>query len=259
MTTTIITAFFDIDRETKGDGRKLTEYFEWIKKTLQLNCNLYIVTEKKFVDFIKAHRPLGYSTFIKEDVLSNASYYKYLTKMRNIMESNEYKQKIKHPNRVECILPEYNIIQYSKFGWLEEAINTNIFNSEYFFWMDAGISRFFYGMNLENKYPSKTVSLPDNKFIAQGRRDIYGYIFDENFIWKSDNLVYGGMFGGHYTILLEISKKVMDIFETELLKNNCVNNEQLVLGLLWKIEPTLFNLISPYNTPCDVLHYLYSG
>ena len=50
---TLVTAFFDIGRELNGDGRKLADYLEWIKKTLQLNCNLFIVTEKKFVDFMK--------------------------------------------------------------------------------------------------------------------------------------------------------------------------------------------------------------
>ena len=38
---------------------------------------------------------------------------------------------------VECVLPEYNIIQYSKFHCLELAIDYNIFQSEHFFWMDS--------------------------------------------------------------------------------------------------------------------------
>lgn len=46
MSATLVTAFFDINREKNGDGRKIEEYLEWIKKTLQLNCNLFIITEK---------------------------------------------------------------------------------------------------------------------------------------------------------------------------------------------------------------------
>lgn len=37
MTATIVTAFFDIQRDIKGDGRKIDEYLQWIQKTLQLN------------------------------------------------------------------------------------------------------------------------------------------------------------------------------------------------------------------------------
>ena len=152
-TVTIVTAFFDINREKKGDGRSINEYLEWIKKTLQLNCNMFIITESKFIDFMKEHRPKNYKTYIKEDTLENAQYYKYLGRMNEILESNEYKEKIAYPNRVECKLPEYNIIQYSKFGWLKEAIKKNPFNSEYFFWMDAGISRFFFGYRYKRALP----------------------------------------------------------------------------------------------------------
>ena len=58
---TIVTAFFDINREHNGDGRKITDYLEWIKTTLQLNCNLFIVTENKFINYMKNNRPEEYT------------------------------------------------------------------------------------------------------------------------------------------------------------------------------------------------------
>ena len=151
---TIVTAFFDINREKNGDGRKISEYLQWIKSTLLLNCNLYVVTEKKFTNFIRENRPETYPLVLIEDTLDNALYSKYKEKMKTIMESSTYKCKIQYPKRVECILPEYNIIQYSKFGWLQRAIEENPFNSDYFFWMDIGISRFFNDMKLNVLYPS---------------------------------------------------------------------------------------------------------
>jgi hypothetical protein len=115
---TLVSAFFDINRETRGDGRRLEEYMEWITRTLQLNCNLYIITEARFIDFMKSNRPSEYQerTYYKADTLENAMYYKYLPRMREIINSPEYKSRIMHPDRVECKLPEYNVIQYSKFG-----------------------------------------------------------------------------------------------------------------------------------------------
>jgi hypothetical protein len=41
-TITIVTAVFDVNF---GDG-------QWIQKMLQLNCNLYIITEEKHKDFL---------------------------------------------------------------------------------------------------------------------------------------------------------------------------------------------------------------
>ena len=138
--TTVVTALFDIDREKRGDGRRLQDYFVWLKKTLKLKCNLYIVTEEKFKDFIVLHRDQNLNTKIKITTLNTSKYYKYLDDIKRIINNKEYKKRISYPNRVECTLPEYNIIQYSKFGWLEDCIVENPFESKYFFWIDAGIS-----------------------------------------------------------------------------------------------------------------------
>lgn len=257
MNITIVTAFFDINRENNGDGRKMSDYLKWIEQTLKLNCNLYIVTEEKFVHFMESKRPKDYNTFIKEDILENASYYKYLPRMREILSSSEYKSKIAYPQRVECVLPEYNIIQYSKFGWLEQAINENPFNSDFFFWMDAGISRFFYDMNLSKIFPNPSISLPINKFIAQGRPDLLGYEYSDKFIWTANNLIYGGMFGASRDFLLNFIKLIEITFNNRLLNSNCMNNEQIVLGLLYGEDSDLFHIVSNRKCPCDVLHHLY--
>jgi len=247
----MVTAFFDIHRDTKGDGRTLDEYLSWIEKTLQLNCNLYIVTEAKFVPFMIAKRPSHYATYIHEDTLENASYYKYLPRIKEILESDTYKQRIAYPQRVECILPEYNVIQYSKFGWLEEAIRINPFQSDTFFWMDAGISRFFGTMDITLPYPS----VHTDQFIIQPREDLWSYTIDNTFLWKADNLFKGGMFGGNAKIVSEIGKKVEEVFQT-MLSHEQMNNEQLAIALVWKKYPDLFHLVSTKRTPCDVALYL---
>ena len=145
-----------------------------------------------------------------------------------------------YPNRVECVLPEYNIIQYSKFGWLEEAIRLNPFHTSYFFWMDAGISRFFEDMNLNLPYPRH---LSTNQFIIQPREDLFTYTIDDTFLWKADNLFKGGMFGGNLTILPVIREKVEEEFKL-MLSQGIVNNEQLAIALVWKKYPDLFQLVS---------------
>jgi len=248
---TLVSAFFDISRETKGDGRRLEEYMEWIKHTLQLNCNLYIITEPRFIDFMQSARTskYHYKTVFKADKLENAMYYKYLPRMREIIESPEYKAKIMHPDRVECKLPEYNVIQYSKFGWLLDAIRENPFKSNYFFWMDIGISRFFENMDLSVEYPRSHIIdkllLPEceDKFIIQQRHDLLKFPIDNNFIWRSDNLVKGGIFGGSIQVIYNISEKLEKVFNDVMLENNCVNNEQLGLAIVWNNNKELFHLI----------------
>jgi len=241
---TIVTAFFDINRSQKGDGRTIEEYKEWLKLTLQLNCNLFIVTEEKFKDFFIENRNPAYNTCIKIIDFKQLHYYKYYNVMKNIIESEEYKLKIKDPMRVECVLPEYNIIQYSKFHCLQMAIDENPFQSKFFFWMDAGCSRFFLDIDITKSYPGTNtiqyMTMNPDKFIIQKRRDLESYPINENFIWKSDNLLSGGMFGGSPNILKQISTLVEDVLQTKMLMKKNVNNEQLALALVWKENPKLF-------------------
>lgn len=260
---TIVTAFFDIHRETKGDGRRLAEYLEWIKHTLQLNCNLYIITESRFIDFMKAARPAEYhhKTVFKVDTIENAIFYKYLPRMREIINKQEYKSRIMHPNRVECTLPEYNVIQYSKFGWLLDAIQENFFQSNIFFWMDIGISRFFENMNLSLEYPNsqtleRLLSRNMNGFIIQKRYDLETFPINDNFIWRSDNLMKGGMFGGTSECIKRMNDYINLIFQEEMLDKDCVNNEQIAITLLYNKYPNNFNLVEDNYKPCNVLHIL---
>jgi hypothetical protein len=243
---TIVTAFFDINRETKGDGRKISEYKDWIQKTLQLNCNLYVVTEERFKDFFIENRPKQYPMEIKIIDFKESYYYKYYDRMKEILESNYYKNKILHPDRVECVLPEYNIIQYSKFDYLKIAIKENPFQSDYFFWMDVGCSRFFLDVDISAPYPSQNVITflknNPNKFIIQKRHDLEYFPIDENFIWKSDNLLYGTMFGGDVAVINKISECVEDVLTNIMFANMNVNNEQLALAITWKKHPELFFL-----------------
>lgn len=240
-----MTAFFDINREQNGDGRKLAEYMEWMKKTLQINCHIYIVTEKKFIPFILQHRPLNYPMVIKEQTLQDCKYYKYYEQMSRVLKSDEYKSKIQHPTRVECILPEYNLIQYSKLGWLEDAIEEDPFHTHSFFWVDMGISRFFLDVDISKPYPGECVHTTD-RFIIQQRHDLLHYPIDEEFAWKSDNLLKGTMFGGDKEVVRNVSKELEHVFKTQMIDKGIVNNEQVGLALVWKQHPEWFHLVDDY-------------
>jgi hypothetical protein len=260
---TIVTAFFDIGREQRGDGRKIADYLEWIKKTIQLNCYLYIVTEERFRTFFEENRPAKYKdkTFIKIIQFSDSHYYRYLDQMRTIVGSPEYKSRIAHPNRVECVLPEYNVIQYSKLDYLKTAIEENPFGSEYFFWLDAGASRFFNQMDVSRPFPSltgvKVIQDSGDRFIAQGRHDLGTYpVTDSDFIWTSDNLIFGGMFGGKVGVVLEMGKLLEQTFVEKMLDQGCVNNEQLALALIWNKSRDKFALCRHMSQPIVLLSRL---
>jgi hypothetical protein len=245
---TFVTAFFDINRYERGDGRTIEEYLVWIQKTLQLNCNLYVFTESKFENFFRENRPPEYPMQLVIIDFKDLYFYRYRDRMIEILNNDNYKNRVQHPNRVECTLPEYNIIQYSKFDCLNRVIDENIFCSSTFFWIDAGISRFFGNVDISKPYPGEQciefLNQRNNVFLIQNRPDLFTFEIDEEFIWKSDNLLYGTMFGGGPRVIKEMYCEIVGILENKMLALNNVNNEQLALAIIWKKHPELFFTIT---------------
>lgn len=257
--TTIVTAFFDIDRATKGDGRTIHEYLLWIDSTLQLNAHLFVVTDSKYAPYFYSKRPSQYPMTIHVMDFKDSHYYRYYDRMKEITVSEEYRNKIKHPDRVECVLPEYNVVQYSKFHYLNIAIEKNPYGSTHFMWMDAGASRFFESLNPAYEYPTERgydrLCEIGDRFLAQRRHDLFDYNINQNFVWNSDNLIYGGTFGGSIEAIRRVSEALENTFQTEMLDQKNVNNEQLCLALVWKKNPEWFHLIS--GPGClETFHYL---
>ena len=188
---TIVTALYNIKRDTDGDGRTFDEYLAWFKTTLSLNANFVVFTHPDYADRIPKSSRIIVHTTTNEEI----PYFQYKTDMERILADPSYRSKIKNPGRVECKLALYNIVVYSKLEWIRQAIAENPFDSEYFFWMDAGCSRFFQDVNVNWPWPALE-KLSSRKIMIQGRHDL-GYPRDwSKFEYESDNLLVTTIFGG---------------------------------------------------------------
>lgn len=239
----IVTALFDINRENKGDGRTIEQYLDWFKVTLKLKCDMTIYTERKFEKFVKEHRCPDYKTNIIIQTLDKLPFYKHLPKIYEVLYSNKYKENMLDPNRIECNLPEYNLIQYSKFGWLKDASLKNLENN-YFIWMDAGCSRFFNNFDLEKEWPNRE-RLDKDKITIQGNSNyvkMFNILDINEYMWNNNCILVGTLFGGGTEIIQILNNEIENVFNY-MLDKNCVNNEQFALAILAKTNPELFNII----------------
>ena len=231
MKSTIVTALYDINRQTKGDGRTFDQYLKWLPQTLSLSSNYVIYTEEKVVPYIPKKPNI-------KIVVDSIPLQHLVPKIQSILDDPTYRSKIKDPNRVECILPEYNVIQYSKFEWLKKSINDNLFDSTHFFWMDAGCSRFFNGLSGTFPNPEKLPS----KFLIQGNINTNRIIVDEEYKWKSDCVLVGTFFGGPEKHVRQVSDLTLNFLENEMLNQNMINNEQIALAYIHNRHAYLFDI-----------------
>jgi hypothetical protein len=239
-TITIVTAVFDVNF---GDG-------QWIQKMLQLNCNLYVITEEKHKDFLLQNRPQQYPMEMKVIDFKDSHYYKYYDRIKEIIESDYYKSKIENPTRIECTSPEYNILQYSKYNYMNMAAQANPFQSIMFFWLAPSVSEYLDNMVLSSQFPSKigiNRVKSQKKILFTQDNNLYKYNIDGEFIWKSDKLLYNEIFGGDIEVLQIVAEKMESIFVEDMLNNNNVNDESVALTLVWnktQLNKILFALCS---------------
>ena len=236
---TIVTALYNINREREGDGRPFHDYLKWLPETLSLSCNYVIYTEIGVVPYIPKQPNIKVVVTSPDEI----PLYHKQGHIQSILSDRTYLSQIKHPTRVECVLPMYTVIQYSKFEWLKRTIKENPFGSSFFFLMDAGCSRFFDG--LSKSFPNHN-NLPP-KFLIQGNVNTNRIPIDEHYKWMSDCVLVGTFFGGPTEYVTKVSDLTLKFLQEEMLDKNMINNEQIALAFICKREPSLFNIYIKLN------------
>ena len=242
---TIVSALFNIERV---DGRPWEEYLKWFEEFLKLKTPMILFVSEDVAEFIGEKRNDIPTEIVVQNV-DHIPYHHLKDEIQDILDTDEYKENIEDPDRIECKQAMYSVIQYSKFPWLKNAVEDNPFNSEYFFWLDAGGSRFFGIYDLNKEYPSKDAvkSLEDmgESFLVQMNTEYYPDLsnakeLDLDYLYDNRSYVLGSMFGGHKNAVPKVCDMVEDIFLNEMIKKGNVNNEQIALGYLIKKYPDEF-------------------
>ena len=251
---TCVSGLFNINREKEGDGRKWDEYIEWFKKTLQLNVPMVIFCEEDTYDKIKDIRKKNYLTKIIIIKRDDIYYLKYEEQVKKIVKDINFLKKIKNTDRLEVKHPIYNLLIMNKIKWLKKVSDENYFNSEIFMWVDAGCSRFFKNFNLNNEWPNFK-KIEKNKLNIQIKKTLFNVKL-ENLIYETDHFTTATIFGGGKEIIEFFEKEIYNEFK-HMISKNCINNEQIIIAVLYKKYNNKFNIfLNQTNEHLPYFQYL---
>lgn len=232
---TIVTAFYDIQR---SDRQFNQTYIQWIEETLQIPFSMIVFCHPRHREIVLRSRQFTKSnTHVVTSELFPLERFSddveiIINKIGNGRSSPEWTNS------------RYIPIQFSKFAWLLEAIQKNPFQSEYFCWLDAGISRFFLpGQPLSTKLSSYDL-LERNKIIIQAGM---GQTFPPQSVTlgAQKNYFMGGSFGGDIKMILKLCHFGLGIFLSDMLSQGMVDNEQYALGFMYLKHPDWFKVFGP--------------
>ena len=243
----IVTALFNIRREGM-DGRMWEDYVKWFDITLKLKVPMTIFVSEDLQEFVEERRLHSPTNLIIQKV-EEMPLYNLKDNIDTILFSDNFKNIIKDPERIECQHALYSIVQYSKFYWLERAAEEG--TDDYYFWLDAGSSRFFKDYNFSESYPSpqaiECLEGIGDRLLVQMNTEYYPDLAESeelplDYLCDNRSYVLGSMFGGTQEAIQNVKEVIMDIFYNDMLKEGFVNNEQVALGYLIKQEPHLFEI-----------------
>lgn len=240
MSFTFVTGLYNISRE-QYDNRSYQQYQEWFKQTLLIPVPMVIYTEicnKEIIDKYRKNIP----TKVIYKSYEETPFYHTRYNVENIIKNTDFKNQIKNPSQLEYICFDYIPIVQTKCMWMIDAIKNNYFQTEMFFWIDAGLSRFLNFDISKNKFNDELIQYLQKEkklFFEFGRENIFNSIlnnqihFDE-LIGSCLNIIKAGFWGGHYSFLSEICKKCSNMYIEELINKNRVDNEQVLIGYILK-------------------------
>lgn len=240
---TIVSGLWDINRA----GRDWSRYEEHFDKFLKIPCNMVLWVPKSLESFVWERRSKE-NTFVKlyelEDI-KKGMFSPFWDKWQSIRTSQKWQNQAGWlPESPQCKNEYYNPIVMSKMFFLHDSKIWNPFDTDYFIWLDAGISQtvyenyFYESKNLdritENLDPFLFLSYP-----YEADKEIHGFEFNAINRYagsKVDFVCRGGLFGGHKDFLSRANGEYYHLLERTL-NEGLAGTEESVFSILAKVHP----------------------
>ncbi len=243
---TIVTGLWNINRE----GRSFDHYIEHFNNLLDTDVSLFIYIPKEYEHLVWAKRK-KHNTFVKiyelEDI-KNDIYKPHWDKTQNIRTNPEwFNQKGWLVNSPQASLEWYNPIVQSKMFMLHSSSVWNPFNSEYFVWIDAGITntvydKYFTDSRVLDKLLPYLESFLFLSYPYEADGEIHGFKHDAMNRYVEKNVEYvcrGGLFGGRKEILNHANGLYYSLLQ-KTLDEGYMGTEESIFTLMSYLEPEVY-------------------
>ncbi len=261
---TIVTGLWDLGRGKIGDSfkRSYDNYLEKFGQLLKTDINMYIFCDPSDEEFIWKHRNKE-NTIINKMTLSELLVWFNFTNLTNEIRQKEewLSQSSWLKESPQAILEAYNPLVMSKMFMLNNVTIWNPFNSDYFFWIDAGITNtvhygYFTHDKVFNNLPEFINNNEDFVFLTYpyvGGGEIHG--FERQSIARYSNTDYvkfvcrGGFFGGKKERINQLNGIYYGYLSSSL-NEGYMGTEESIFSIMLYNHP---ELITQYNIKGDGL------
>lgn len=239
--TTLVTGLWDIGRSNLESNwsRKYQDYLNKFVQLLEVNNNIIIFGDKYLESLVWTKRKSNNTQFILRDLewFKTNEYYDKIQEIRK--DSKWYNQADWLNNSPQAKLEMYNPVVMSKMFLLNDARILDKFNSDYMFWIDAGISFTVH----PGYFTHDQVLIKLSKYISNftfivfpyvTKSEIHGFAYDKMCNYANENInkvARGGFFGGPKKTIAQINAIYYQLC-IETLRNNHMGTEESIFTII---------------------------
>lgn len=209
MDFTLVTGLWDIKREELTEfSRSFDHYLENFDRLLSLDFNMCVYVPSELKRFVETRRSYKNTKIIIKELDQFRTNFDFFSKISEIRNDGVWCKRADWlENSPQAKLEYYNPIVMSKFFMLHDCTFHNTFNTNYFFWIDGGLTN---TVNIESLRNLKNIrhfmKSIGNKFLFlsypyENDNEVHGFESDKfaEFcgVDKTTYVCRGGFFGGH--------------------------------------------------------------
>ncbi len=246
---TIVAGLWDIGRDKLSNdwSRSFNHYLTKFEQLLKIDENMIIYGDSELQKFVSERRNPENTQFILRNTewFKNNEYYQLIQNIRQ--DEKWYNQVSWLKDSTQAKLELYNPLVMSKVFLLNDAKIMDKFDSEYLFWLDAGITNtvhpgYFTHDQVLDKLPNYINKLTFLAFPYEAESEIHGFDFNEiNKLSGSRVEVVGrgGFFGGTKNQISEFNGLYYSLL-LDTLKKGLMGTEESLFSILIYRYPELF-------------------
>ena len=245
---TLVTGLWDIGRGDLQDGwsRSFQHYLDKFQQLLQIDVNMIIFGDEELERFVSDNRRSENTQFVRRDLswFKDNDFYDKIQKIRT--NPDWYNQVSWLTESTQAKLEMYNPLVMSKVYLLHDAKILDKFESEYIFWIDAGLTNTIHpGYFTHDKVLDKLPQLVKNFhfvcFPYETNSEIHGFKYQElcEFAGKPVNIVArAGFFGGKKSVISEINSIYYGLMN-DTLSSGLMGTEESLFTIMTYKYPNL--------------------
>jgi hypothetical protein len=242
--TTLVTGLWDIGRGDLQEGwsRKFETYLDRFSELLESDIDMIIFGDKNLEKFVFERRKKENTQFVLRPLewFKNNEYYPLIQKIRT--DAKWYNQAGWLKDSTQATLEMYNPLVMSKMFLLNDARILDKFDSEYLFWIDAGLTNTVHkGYFTKHRVFDKLKKYVDNfNFICfpyEADKEVHGFEYSAMCKYansKTDKVARGGFFGGRKELIENANRIYYDLLMDTLKKGYMGTEESLFTLMLYQ-------------------------